>query len=54
MIYFQAFPFEIDWESIFDDPTRPLVVDVGSGNISINLISADFYRYENFRIISGS
>ncbi|XP_065855843.1 phosphoglycerate kinase, cytosolic-like isoform X2 [Euphorbia lathyris] len=28
----RAYPFEIDWSSAFHDPTRPLVVDIGSGN----------------------
>lgn len=28
----RAYPFEIHWETIFDDPTQPLVVDIGSGN----------------------
>ncbi|KAL3531964.1 hypothetical protein ACH5RR_005485 [Cinchona calisaya] len=28
----RAYPFEIQWEGIYGDPTQPLVVDVGSGN----------------------
>ncbi|OVA18017.1 Phosphoglycerate kinase [Macleaya cordata] len=28
----RAYPFEIDWSSVFYDPAQPLVVDVGSGN----------------------
>ncbi|XP_042493130.1 phosphoglycerate kinase, cytosolic-like isoform X2 [Macadamia integrifolia] len=28
----RAYPFKIDWDSIFCDPVQPLVVDIGSGN----------------------
>ncbi|KAL5709986.1 phosphoglycerate kinase [Ranunculus cassubicifolius] len=28
----RAYPFEVDWEKVFDDPSQPLVVDIGSGN----------------------
>ncbi|KAL1545825.1 phosphoglycerate kinase [Salvia divinorum] len=28
----RAYPFEVDWRVVYDDPMRPLVVDVGSGN----------------------
>ncbi|XP_026412021.1 phosphoglycerate kinase, cytosolic-like isoform X2 [Papaver somniferum] len=28
----RAYPFDIDWKSIFRDPTLPLIVDIGSGN----------------------
>ncbi|XP_031102767.1 phosphoglycerate kinase isoform X3 [Ipomoea triloba] len=28
----RAYPFEMDWKSIYNDPDRPLVVDIGSGN----------------------
>lgn len=32
MYYFlQAFPFKIAWYHVYHDPTRPLVVDIGSG-----------------------
>lgn len=27
----QAYPFELDWNAIFADPSRPLIVDIGSG-----------------------
>lgn len=30
----QAYPFLVDWSVVYDDPLRPLVVDVGSGNIT--------------------
>lgn len=32
LIFVQAYPFEMDWKSIYNDPNSPLVVDVGSGN----------------------
>ncbi|KAF9596164.1 hypothetical protein IFM89_007482 [Coptis chinensis] len=28
----RAYPFETEWDTIYDDPTQPLVVDIGSGN----------------------
>ncbi|XP_071910570.1 uncharacterized protein [Coffea arabica] len=28
----RSYPFDIKWDGVYDDPTRPLVVDVGSGN----------------------
>ncbi|XP_074312041.1 uncharacterized protein LOC141647657 isoform X2 [Silene latifolia] len=28
----RAYPFEIDWNTVYHDPARPLVVDIGSGN----------------------
>ncbi|CAK9140791.1 unnamed protein product [Ilex paraguariensis] len=28
----RAYPFEVDWDSMYTVPTRPLVVDIGSGN----------------------
>ncbi|GAB2300614.1 hypothetical protein Dimus_034648 [Dionaea muscipula] len=28
----RAYPFELNWGSIYSDPLQPLVVDVGSGN----------------------
>ncbi|XP_057779198.1 uncharacterized protein LOC130997788 isoform X2 [Salvia miltiorrhiza] len=28
----KAYPFLIDWSVVYDDPMRPLIVDVGSGN----------------------
>ncbi|KAJ8750425.1 hypothetical protein K2173_015564 [Erythroxylum novogranatense] len=28
----RAYPFKIDWGSVYEDTTQPLVVDVGSGN----------------------
>ncbi|PIN04608.1 3-phosphoglycerate kinase [Handroanthus impetiginosus] len=28
----RAYPFQVDWSAAYDDPMRPLVVDVGSGN----------------------
>ncbi|XP_047981779.1 phosphoglycerate kinase-like isoform X1 [Salvia hispanica] len=28
----RAYPFVVDWSVVYDDPMRPLVVDVGSGN----------------------
>ncbi|KAI3987318.1 hypothetical protein MKX01_003068 [Papaver californicum] len=28
----RAYPFDIDWKSIFHDPTLPLIADIGSGN----------------------
>lgn len=28
----QAYPYPVDWSSVYDDPVRPLVVDIGSGN----------------------
>ncbi|KAG8376598.1 hypothetical protein BUALT_Bualt09G0080200 [Buddleja alternifolia] len=28
----RAYPFQVDWSVVYSDPTRPLVVDVGSGN----------------------
>ncbi|XP_021290030.1 phosphoglycerate kinase, cytosolic-like isoform X3 [Herrania umbratica] len=28
----RAYPFEIDWNIAYSDPSRPLVVDIGSGN----------------------
>ncbi|KAK9733360.1 hypothetical protein RND81_04G062400 [Saponaria officinalis] len=28
----RAYPFEIDWNKIYHDPTHPLAVDIGSGN----------------------
>ncbi|XP_057779200.1 phosphoglycerate kinase, cytosolic-like isoform X3 [Salvia miltiorrhiza] len=28
----RAYPFLIDWSVVYDDPMRPLIVDVGSGN----------------------
>lgn len=28
---FCAYPFEIDWNVAYRDPTQPLVVDIGSG-----------------------
>ncbi|KAH6761448.1 hypothetical protein C2S52_000219 [Perilla frutescens var. hirtella] len=28
----RAYPFLVDWNAVFDDPMKPLVVDVGSGN----------------------
>ncbi|KAJ4970239.1 hypothetical protein NE237_003338 [Protea cynaroides] len=28
----RAYPFKVDWDSIFSDPAQPLVVDIGSGN----------------------
>ncbi|XP_043815418.1 phosphoglycerate kinase isoform X2 [Manihot esculenta] len=27
----RAYPFEIDWSSVYNDPAQPLVVDIGSG-----------------------
>lgn len=30
----QAYPFLVNWSVVYDDPMRPLVVDVGSGNYS--------------------
>ncbi|WCJ34492.1 Phosphoglycerate kinase family protein [Euphorbia peplus] len=32
MVLDRAYPFEIEWSSAFHIPTRPLVVDIGSGN----------------------
>lgn len=34
----QAYHFLVDWGVFYDDPKRPLVVDVGSGNRLINNI----------------
>ncbi|XP_024985810.1 phosphoglycerate kinase, cytosolic-like isoform X2 [Cynara cardunculus var. scolymus] len=28
----RGYPYSIDWHAIFDDPARPLLVDIGSGN----------------------
>ncbi|XP_030495439.2 uncharacterized protein LOC115711248 isoform X1 [Cannabis sativa] len=28
----RAYPFDTDWNSVFVDPSKPLVVDIGSGN----------------------
>ncbi|KAJ0771429.1 putative phosphoglycerate kinase [Helianthus annuus] len=28
----RGYPYTIDWHTIYDDPTRPLLVDIGSGN----------------------
>ncbi|KAL3825877.1 hypothetical protein ACJIZ3_021906 [Penstemon smallii] len=28
----RAYPFRVDWDVVYGDPARPLVVDVGSGN----------------------
>ncbi|EPS66197.1 hypothetical protein M569_08579, partial [Genlisea aurea] len=28
----RAYPFHIDWNAVYADPLRPLVVDIGSGN----------------------
>lgn len=28
----RAYPFSIDWSTIYSDPTKPLAVDIGSGN----------------------
>ncbi|XP_030495441.2 uncharacterized protein LOC115711248 isoform X2 [Cannabis sativa] len=28
----KAYPFDTDWNSVFVDPSKPLVVDIGSGN----------------------
>lgn len=28
----RAYPFEIDWNAAYQDPSQPLVVDIGSGN----------------------
>nr|XP_043632560.1 phosphoglycerate kinase, cytosolic-like [Erigeron canadensis] len=28
----KGYPYSIDWHEIYDDPTRPLLVDIGSGN----------------------
>lgn len=30
----QAYPFEIDWNAAYQDPSQPLVVDIGSGTSS--------------------
>ncbi|XP_076957670.1 phosphoglycerate kinase, cytosolic-like [Bidens hawaiensis] len=28
----RGYPYSIDWHTVYDDPTRPLLVDIGSGN----------------------
>lgn len=29
--FLQAYPFNLDWNTIFACPKRPLIVDIGSG-----------------------
>lgn len=32
-LYLQAYPFKIDWKSVYREPAQPLVVDIGSGKL---------------------
>ncbi|XP_078427592.1 uncharacterized protein LOC144700077 isoform X1 [Wolffia australiana] len=44
----KALPFDVDWSSIFKNPTGPLVVDVGSGNGMFLFGMAERFQSENF------
>ncbi|OAY71813.1 Phosphoglycerate kinase [Ananas comosus] len=43
-----AYPHDIKWNTIFSDPTRPLVVDIGSGNGLFLFEMARRWKYSNF------
>ncbi|GMN39195.1 hypothetical protein TIFTF001_008410 [Ficus carica] len=32
LIFMSAYPFDIDWNAVYVDPSKPLLVDIGSGN----------------------
>nr|GEV87561.1 phosphoglycerate kinase, cytosolic-like isoform X1 [Tanacetum cinerariifolium] len=39
----KGYPYRIDWHAIYDDPTRPLLVDIGSGiNLSVDFLQVAF------------
>ncbi|KAG9441670.1 hypothetical protein H6P81_017524 [Aristolochia fimbriata] len=44
----RAYPFEVEWSAVFDDPTLPLVVDIGSGNGLFLLGMARIWKHSNF------
>ncbi|RWR72261.1 Phosphoglycerate kinase [Cinnamomum micranthum f. kanehirae] len=44
----RAYPFELDWNAIFADPSRPLIVDIGSGNGLFLLRMASRWKSSNF------
>ncbi|XP_020084507.1 uncharacterized protein LOC109707563 isoform X2 [Ananas comosus] len=44
----KAYPHDIKWNTIFSDPTRPLVVDIGSGNGLFLFEMARRWKYSNF------
>eukprot|EP00268_Persea_americana_P057693 TRINITY_DN6927_c0_g1_i17.p2 TRINITY_DN6927_c0_g1~~TRINITY_DN6927_c0_g1_i17.p2 ORF type:complete len:229 (+),score=47.83 TRINITY_DN6927_c0_g1_i17:968-1654(+) len=43
----RAYPFELDWNAIFADPSRPLIVDIGSGNGLFLLRMASTWKSSN-------
>ncbi|XP_057445565.1 uncharacterized protein LOC130737738 isoform X2 [Lotus japonicus] len=44
----RAYPFEINWNSIYSDPAQPLAVDIGSGNGLFLLEMAKRRKHLNF------
>ncbi|XP_020261337.1 uncharacterized protein LOC109837488 isoform X2 [Asparagus officinalis] len=42
------YPFHLDWDAIFTDPTKPLVVDIGSGNGLFLFNMAKRWKHSNF------
>ncbi|XP_030522042.1 phosphoglycerate kinase, cytosolic-like isoform X2 [Rhodamnia argentea] len=44
----RAYPFKIDWKSVYREPAQPLVVDIGSGNGVFLLGMAKRWKHLNF------
>ncbi|XP_047330321.1 phosphoglycerate kinase-like [Impatiens glandulifera] len=44
----RAYPFDIDWNDVYSNPTQPLVVDIGSGNGLFLLNMAEKEKDLNF------
>ncbi|XP_068646349.1 uncharacterized protein [Aristolochia californica] len=44
----RAYPVKVNWSAVFDDPTQPLVVDIGSGNGLFLLGMARIWKHTNF------
>ncbi|KAL3753959.1 hypothetical protein ACJRO7_001238 [Eucalyptus globulus] len=44
----RAYPFDIDWKSVYSEPAQPLVVDIGSGNGLFLLGMAKKWKHLNF------
>ncbi|XP_020582541.1 uncharacterized protein LOC110026090 [Phalaenopsis equestris] len=44
----RAYPYEIVWATIYENPTQPLVVDIGSGNGLFPLKMAEKWKSLNF------
>ncbi|XP_068646351.1 uncharacterized protein [Aristolochia californica] len=44
----KAYPVKVNWSAVFDDPTQPLVVDIGSGNGLFLLGMARIWKHTNF------